>query len=57
MKVFQLQDFPLNGKKVFVRTNYDVIVKNNKVVDETKILASIPTLKFLLAKQCTVIIG
>jgi len=46
----------LEGKKVVVRVDYNIPIKNNKVVDDTKLRATIPTINFLLEKKCKLIL-
>ena len=47
----------LFGKKVFLRADFNVPVKNGKIEDDFKITASLPTIRFLLRYKCRVIIG
>jgi phosphoglycerate kinase len=51
-----LKDAPVKGKKVILRLGYDVPIKNGKVVDNTRIKESLPTLNYLLGKGAKVII-
>jgi len=46
----------LAGKRVLVRVDFNVPIKNNKVVDNTRILAAIPTLKYLILKKAKIIL-
>ncbi len=45
------------GKKVFLRADFNIPLKNGKVEDDFKIAASLPTIRFLLRYKCRVIIG
>ena len=56
MKTFSLHHFPVANKRVIVRVDYDVPIKDGKVLDNSKIKASVPTIKFLLEQHCTVIL-
>jgi phosphoglycerate kinase len=46
----------LEGKHVMVRVDFNVPVKNGRILDNTRILASIPTLEFLMDKKAKIII-
>ena len=53
----KLQDMELEGKKVFLRVDYNVPIKNGIVEDDTRLRATIPTINHLLEKNCKVIIA
>ncbi|MFH0868526.1 MAG: phosphoglycerate kinase [Candidatus Woesearchaeota archaeon] len=46
----------LEGKKVLVRVDYNVSIKNSMVEDDTKLKATVPTINFLLEKNCKIIL-
>ena len=46
----------LEGKKVLVRVDYNVPIKNGMVEDDTRLRAVIPTINFLLEKNCKIIL-
>jgi len=46
----------LNQKKVLLRLDLNVPLKNGKIKDETRIIKILPTLKFLLEKKAKIII-
>ncbi len=46
----------ISGKKIFVRTDFDVPIKNGKVIDDFRIRKSISTIKYLHDKGAIVII-
>ncbi len=54
---FRITQFPLEGKTVFVRVDYNVPLNGKKIVDATKIKESLPTIQFLLQKNCKLIIA
>lgn len=57
MNHFTLADYPPAGKTVLVRVDYNVPLKNGKIEDNTKIRASLPTIKFLLNHECKIILA
>lgn len=52
-----LQNANLAGKKVFLRTDFNVPVENGEIQDTTRIQESLPTINFLLKNGAIVIIG
>jgi phosphoglycerate kinase len=56
IKFFTLKDMGLEGKKVLVRVDYNVPLKNDIVEDDTRLKATIPTINFLLKKNCKIIL-
>jgi phosphoglycerate kinase len=56
MEIFALQKVNLRNKTVLVRVDFNVPLKAGKVVDNSKIVASLPTVKFLLQHDCKIII-
>jgi phosphoglycerate kinase len=49
-------DIDVRGKRVLVRVDYNVPVKEGKVGDDTRIRAAMPTLKYLLENEAAVIL-
>lgn len=57
MNKLTVKDVPVQGKKVLLRVDFNVpLDEQGKVIDDTKIRASLPTLDYLLAKDARVII-
>ena len=52
----KLTDMELEGKKVLVRVDYNVPLKNGIVEDDTRLRATMPTINFLLEKNCKIIL-
>ncbi len=44
MELYNFQDAPVSGARVLVRVDFNVPVKNGEVQDDTRILASLPTI-------------
>jgi phosphoglycerate kinase len=47
----------IRGKKVFLRVDFNVPMKNGVIVDNNRIKAAIPTIKFLVGEKAKIIIG
>lgn len=52
-----VRDIDLKDKKVLVRCDFNVPMdKNKKITDNTRIVAAIPTIKYLLENNCAIIL-
>ncbi len=51
-----VDDFNANGRKVLVRCDFNVPLKNGEITDETRIVAALPTIKKLIADGGKVIL-
>ena len=56
MSVIKMTDLDLNGKRVFIRADLNVPVKDGKVASDARIRATIPTLKLALEKGAKVMV-
>ena len=57
MSVIKMTDLDLKGKRVFIRADLNVPVKDGKVTSDARIRATIPTLKLALEKGAKVMVA
>ena len=56
MSVIKMTDLDLKGKRIFIRADLNVPVKDGKVTSDARIRATIPTLKLALEKGAKVMV-
>lgn len=56
MTVLKMRDLPLSGKRVLIRQDLNVPVKNGEVTSDARIKASLPTLKLALEAGAKVMV-
>ncbi len=52
-----LKDLELEGKKVFLRVDFNVPMDNQLITDHTRITAALPTIDYLLEHGAAVILA
>ena len=52
-----VRDLDLRGKRAFVRVDFNVPIKNGVIGDDTRIRASLPTIKYVLDQGATAILA
>jgi len=57
MAKLSITDLDLNGKRVFVRVDFNVPIKDGRIGDDTRVRASMPTIEYALAHGATVILA
>lgn len=51
-----IKDMNLNNKKVLIRCDFNVPMKEGKIVDDTRITAALPTIKYALEQNAKVVL-
>lgn len=57
MKKLSIRDLELSGKRVFIRADFNVPLTNGKVEEDTRIRATLPTLKLAIDRGARLVIA
>ena len=52
----RIQDMDVQGKRVLLRCDFNVPVKDGKILDDSKIIASLTTIEYLVKQGAKIII-
>ncbi|UDG80685.1 Phosphoglycerate kinase [Candidatus Hartigia pinicola] len=56
MSIIKMTDLALSGKRVFIRSDLNVPIKNNKITSDMRLRASLPTIESALKQGAKVIV-
>jgi phosphoglycerate kinase len=57
MAKLSIRDLDLNGKRIFVRVDFNVPIRDGRIGDDTRIQASMPTLRLALEQGATIVVA
>ena len=57
MTKYSIKDLDLRGKRVFIRVDFNVPIKNGTITDDTRITSALATIRYALEQDATVILA
>ena len=57
MTKYSIRDLDLRGKRVFIRVDFNVPIKNGAITDDTRITSTLPTIRYALEQGATVVLA
>jgi len=51
-----IKDYPVKGKRILLRADYNVPIEDGKITDSYRISQSLPTIQYLLGQKCSIVI-
>ncbi len=51
-----IRDVDIAGKKVFIRVDFNVPIKDGKIEDDTRIRGALPTIEYAISKGARIIL-
>ena len=52
----QIEDLNMKGKKVLIRCDFNVPIKNGKIIDDTRIKESLKTIRYCMDQHAKIIL-
>lgn len=52
-----MKDADLDGKVIFLRLDWNVPLKDDEIINDNRIRATLPTIEYLISRGCKIIIG
>jgi len=57
MRKKSIKDVDISGKRVFIRVDFNVPIKNGEITDDTRIQAALPTIEYAIDKGAKIILA
>src|SRR5687768_8631144 len=52
-----IRDVDISGRRVFIRVDFNVPIKNGEIKDDTRILGALPTIEYAIGQGAKVILA